>query len=181
MTPRSKLISLVCSLVVLCSVASVRKPTAVHQGRGAADLIAKRKAVASTVGLMPNLVVAPPKPVTFWFTATAWTYDDWKGYLESDPTPSMAYVRTNQEQTVSLAWDLADVDGYKIQWWLATKALTNIVDVGNVTNATIRIVPLPLTNVCITVTGSTNWTMTNPPASSMFFTGRNLTISKRYF
>ena len=179
MTSRSKLIWLVCSLVGLCSVALMRKPTVVHQGDGAKLLLTKPKAVPSTAGLMPNIVVVPPRPVTFWFTLRSYSYGPPCGV--SDPSSPMDFERTNHENTVTLGWDNVLVDGYYIQWGQLAGATTNLVDVGNVTKATIQIVPPPLTNVCITVSGSTNWTMTNPPASSMFFTGQHLTISKRYF
>ena len=172
-------------LFALCTVAAVHKPAAVHQGRGAEDLIAKHKAVTSMASMMPNIVIGPPKPVTFFFTATAYNWLIFNGTTwtvnESDPSTSISFVRTNSTKTVTLAWDYEIADGYKIQFGRVSNQLTNIVDVGNVTNATVQIVPPTLTNMVVTVTGSTNWTMTNPPSSSMFFTGQNLTISKRYF
>jgi hypothetical protein len=180
----TRLMAIFC-LISICAVAAVRNPSAVHQGAGAQSLITKHKAAPSTAGLMPSIVVVPPKPVTFLFTATAYNWLTFDGttwtYTNSEPSTMVFFVRKNHEKTVTIALDPEAADGFNIQWGRATGELTNIVDVGNVTNATIRIIPPPLTNVVITVTGSTNWTMTNPPASSMFFTGKNLTISKRYF
>jgi hypothetical protein len=178
----NRLITILC-LISICAVAAVRKPAEVPRGAGAQALRSKpkHKAVPSTAGLMPSIVVMPPQPVTFFFAATAMD----SGSLESDYSDEVPFVRTNYEKSVILAWDAdtgtSSITNYNIYFGRSSRTYTNITAAGTNLSVSIQLVPPPLTNVVISIYGlGTNLSLTNPP-DMKWFKGTNLTISKRYF
>ena len=94
-------------------------------------------------------------------------------------TPDATCIVTNTPWT--------NATNYVIQWTLLGSGATNFIDAGTNTQATIQIVPWPLTNLVLTVTTTgtnlyraaslrgpwtalnrTNYTATNPPAPYYF-------------
>ena len=134
---------------------------------------------------------------TFYFAATASDTDG----LESDYSEEVHWIRTNGgPRSVTLAWDSCGDNTIKIYWGVAPGDYNHTVDVGPVTEATIELLPPPLTNcvVSVSATGpdmewsffpdgpwvwmlSNTWTETNPPAPMLFFRGQGASVSTRWF
>jgi hypothetical protein len=134
---------------------------------------------------------------TFYFAATAVGADG----LESDYSAEVSWEReTGGPRSVTLAWNSCGTDTVKIYWGLAPGDYRHTNEVGAVCEATIELIPAPLTNCVVSVSatgpdmewsfwpdgpwawlGANAWAATNPPAPMLLFRGQGVTISRRSF
>jgi hypothetical protein len=120
---------------------------------------------------LPKLVAPPVR--TFFYAATA------------TGTNGMTSVYSNEVSstnlTVLLAWNpsAGAISNYTVLRGTNSGAYLKSYPAG--TNLILQVPPPPPSNLVITVSGSTNFSLTNPPAPMMLFTGKNLTITRRYF
>ena len=89
------------------------------------------------------------------------------------------WLLLNKPGAQNLVWSpVPAATNYEVYQGTASRTYTASNSAG--TNLSFPI-PLPNpTNLVITVTGSTNFSLTNPPLPMMLFTGQNLTITRRY-
>lgn len=148
--------------LVLCCLSASRNPAAVTKGDGAKALLTGIKQTAAPA--LPKLVV-PPATTKFYAVSS----DSIAGYSNEISTNSAA---------VWIGWSPgSSATNYTV--WRGTNSHTYNRSWPAGTNLSLRVPPLPPSNVVVTISGSKSWTATNPPGM-MMFTGKNLTISKRY-
>lgn len=180
----------------LVSIAASRNRSYPTQGSGAAALIAKPIVVGPK--LTVHAISFPPQ--TFYFAATA----EANG-TNSDYSNEVLYRRTNNVQTVTLAWDRSPttnltITNYQVFKGRASGVYTNTYSAGTNLTLTVPLLPPPPTNLVIKVTSSgatnlqyatfmvgpwtkvnaTNWTATNPPAPRFFRAMSNRAGSRVY-
>ena len=145
----------------------------VARGAGARALI---KRPAPPIPPLPK-IVAPARPPLVWYFAAV-SIDP--AGLESPFSNELLYTNDSRINFVTLAWDSTGTDlTYAVYQGRSPRSYTNRVEAGSNRRVSFPLVR-QLTNVVVTVSGSTNWSMTNPTAKMMLFKGAGLTITKRY-
>ena len=193
MTPRSRSILIWLAWTILVGFALLfyvretrgatrasRRVNKTTQGAGATALVSSVKAPEVPPVPMPKAMAIPTRPPAVWFFAA--TASDTNG-LESDFSTELIYTNSLRTNLVALAWDAVTNSKctYRVYYGRASRTYTNAINAGTKMRVQFPLVTV-LTNIAITVSWPTkSLTLTNPVASSCFWTGKNLTISARRF
>ena len=107
--------------------------------------------VTSMESLIPMAVVLPPNTNYWWYFAV--TAVGTNG-LESDYSEELAYSNGIHATSLTLAWDPSATSNvtYKVYQGRSSGNYTNISYVGTNLSLSVRLIPIPKTNIVITVT-----------------------------
>lgn len=146
------------------------------QGSGAAALL---KGIKHRAGpSLPKAIVLPPSNTHT--SNIAWNYSNlssvasFRLYVGPASRGYTNTTMTGKAMTSKLVWNT------KSRNYVAVTAIGTNGAESAFSNELI-LPTIPATNLVITFSGPTNFSITNPVGSMLLITGRNLTISKRYF
>lgn len=152
----------------ICLIAHEARAAAPTKGSGAASLL---KGIKKSAPPTVPLAAPPPAPRTLFFAATAADASGQRSEYSSE-------VSTTNRSPITLAWDYP-TNGMSFTVYRGTNSGHYTFTYPAGTNHILSVPPPAPTVVVVTVSGSTNFSITNP-VGVCWFTGRNLTITRSY-